>query len=377
MNRLISLLGVALGVQLVLAVLLGMIGGGVASVTSGDPLLHFDGKAVDHITIEQPNKAALVLERQGGTWSLPALSGFLAFSNKADALLNQLAGLRKRIPIASSSTALQRFKVSPAAYEHKVVLAAGEKTLATLWLGDSPGFRQVYGRANDEDSVYNLDLAVYEVNSDPNQWADKTILHLKSDEITKITLPEVPLVRAKDESQGNPQKGKWQVEGLAPGEEINTGEIETLVSQLANLTPESVLGKENQPKYRQETPALTLSVTTQTGEQRSYVFSKPGAEKEGKPESGKEPEKRTEYILKTSASPYYFKVADFTMKELLEAKREKLVKQIKTTAEASVPATEIVSTPTASEAAIQSIPEGLAVPPSDEKVLETPVMTDK
>ncbi|CAK0763379.1 putative DUF4340 domain-containing protein [Gammaproteobacteria bacterium] len=362
MNRLIRFLGIALGVQLVLAVFLGTIGGGIASVTSGEPLLHFDSKAVDRITIEQPNKAALVLEHHGNSWSLPVLSGFAALTSKTEAFVGRLVELRKRIPIATSSVALKRFKVSPAAYEHKVTLAAGDKTLATLWLGDSPGFRQVYGRADNEDAVYNLDLAVYEVSPAPNQWADKTILNLKSDEITQITLADLALVRSQnDNQQGGKEskKGKWQVTKLAPGEELNSGEVETLVSQLANLTPESVLGKENQLAYRQEAPVLTLSVTTQAGEQRSYVFSKPDSGKEEKTANGKEPEKGTEYILKSSSSPHYFKVADFTVKELLEAKRDKLITPAKTTA--------TVSAPTTSPTAMQPPLEEVATPPTNPK----------
>ncbi|CAK0751956.1 putative DUF4340 domain-containing protein [Gammaproteobacteria bacterium] len=352
MNRLISVLGVVLAIQLVLALFLEMTAGGIGGVASSEPLLHFEAKSIDRITIEPSGKAPMVLEHRGTAWSLPALAGFPAFTAKVDGFLNRLAGLHKRLPVATTSAAVKRFKVSSAAYEHKVVLSAGDKTVATLWLGDSPGFRQLYGRANDEDAVYNLDLATYEVAADPNQWTDKTVLNLKPDEITQVNLPEVHLVRVKEAEKGNNAEkandkdgnndagkpGKWQVEGLSPREAINFGEIETLVNQLANIGFESVLGKENQPEYRQEAPALTVSITTQAGEQRSYVFSKPDSGKEAKPEKatdankadadkGKGQEKGSEYILKASISPYYFKVADFTVKELLEAKRDKLVKK--------------------------------------------------
>jgi hypothetical protein len=47
---------------------------------------------------------------------------------------------------------------SPDAFERKVVLAAGDKPLATLWLGESPNFRRVYGRADGDDAIYDLDL---------------------------------------------------------------------------------------------------------------------------------------------------------------------------------------------------------------------------
>jgi hypothetical protein len=263
-----------------------------------------------------------------------------------------LNGLRKRLPVSTTASAVKRFKVSPDNYEHKVVLNAGDKILATLWLGDSPGLRQVHGRANEENEVYSLDFAVYEASTEPNQWTDKTVLNLKTDDITQISFPDLRLVRvrAKDPAHNGDKEAKnqdsdpkndqsadkpttWQVDGLLAGEETKTKEIETLVGRLANLSFESVLGQENQAEYRQEAPILKLSVTTKAGEQRDYVFSapekevKPESGKEGKSEKGKESAKVTEYILKTSSSPYYFKLSEFMVKDLLEAKRDKLVKK--------------------------------------------------
>ncbi|CAK0769039.1 putative DUF4340 domain-containing protein [Gammaproteobacteria bacterium] len=343
MNRIISLLGVILAVQLLLAVFFGITTTGVSGVASSEPLINFEVKAVDRITIEQPKKVPLVVERRGNAWSLPALGDFSAFTVKVDGFLERMARLRKRLPVSTTATAIRRFKVSPADYEHKVMLSTGDKLLTTLWLGNSSGFRQVHIRANEEAAIYNVDFPIHEVTTDPNQWADKTALNVKADDIIKISLPDTQLARSMDSKESNQegnkggkdikQPGKWQVDGLSPEEQLNTEEIETLVNRLANLSFDSVLGKENQAKYRQDTPVVTLSLTTQSGEQKIYVFSQPEQEvstepgKENKSENGKEPAKGTEYILKISTSPYYFKLADFMVKDLIEMKRDKLIKK--------------------------------------------------
>ena len=57
--------------------------------------------------------------------------------SKVEELLDKLQTLRKRIPVATSTAAAKRFRVSPDADEHKLVLPTGEQTLATLSLGDS------------------------------------------------------------------------------------------------------------------------------------------------------------------------------------------------------------------------------------------------
>ncbi len=341
MNQRISLLGVVLGAQLALAVFLTLTTSGVGGVTSSEPLLHFDVKAINRVILEQPKKTALVLEHKGNTWSIPVLAEFPAFTSRVDALLERLSDLRKRLPVATSHGAIARFKVSPTDYEHKLVLTAGDKTVATLWLGGSSGLRQIYARANDEDAVYSVDISAYEIDSDPNQWADKTILNLRPEEITEITLSDAHLMRVKETAQEKDAKkdskenanqpSKWLVDGLAAGEEINAAAINTLVSQIASLGFDAVLGKENKPEYRQEESVFKVSVTTQSGEIRNYVFSteKPatpvGKDAQSDKEKAAPTEKGQEYILKTSASPYYFRIADITVKELLGAQRNKLI----------------------------------------------------
>ena len=408
MNRRIILLGVVLGIQLGLAMILGVTTGGVSGVASSEPLLSFDTKAVTRVTIEQPKKAALVLERQGDVWSIPALDGFPAFTSKVESFVDRLSALYKRLPIVTSSTAVERFKVGQENYEHKVVISAGGKALGTLWLGGSPGFRQMYGRANEEEAVYNLNVAAYEVDADPNQWADKTVLSLKPEEITEITLADTHLVRVKATKQEAPQdtkaqgkKGKndqqaqketkgsghqvneqpsqWQMDGLAAGEKINLAAVDALVGQIANLSFDQVLGKENKPEYRQNAPVFKISVITQAGTHRDYVFSTelsatppPAPSKNEQAASAPNaPNADTgkEYILKVSSSPYYFKIADFTAKELLETQRSKLVTPPK---EAGKPAT---PAPSGASAPVAPVVGGTPSAPAAAPVAGTPVPT--
>jgi hypothetical protein len=324
MKRLINVLGVVLGLQVLLAVVLDIAGSGPGAIPSGHPLLHFDAKAVTRVSVAQPGKETLVLERKDGSWQLPALGGFPAAKLMVEDFLVKLGGLRERFPVATSAAAAKRFKVSPDAFERKVVLATGDKSLATLWLGDSPNFRRVYGRADGDDAIYDLELPAHEASADADGWTDKSYLDLKEDDITEVTLPGLQMQR-KD--------GKWQVDGLAAGEQTNASQAESVAHHLAELSFVSVLGKEAKPEYKQDAPALTIAVTTKGAKPRSYVFSKP--------------DKGTDYVLKTSNVPYYFEVADFTVKPLIEAKREKLVKAPpKPPAEAEeAPATKPAATP--------------------------------
>jgi len=337
MKQRVILLSVILIGQLLLAGLLGITASDITQIASSNPLFNFAIKDVDNLQIEQPNKIPLIIMRRENKWIIPALADFPALTVKVEGFVERILGLRKRIPVATTAEAIRRFKVSPTSYEHKILLKSGERLIATLWLGDSPGFRQIHGRANDENLIYNLDFAAYEVNSDPNQWADKTALNIKAEDIIQIDLPDSKLTRlqeTKDQS-GKVVPGKWEIAGLADGEEIKAEEVDSLGNRLANLSFDAVLGKENQPQYRQETPVLTISLTLKNSEPRIYVFStlqkdadKSEMAENKKPEDAenKEPEKPKEYILKVSTSPYYFKLAEFAVKELLDTTRTKLIK---------------------------------------------------
>jgi Domain of unknown function (DUF4340) len=355
-RRLINVLGVVLGLQVLLALVLDIAGSGSIAAPSSDPLLHFDTKAVTRVSVAQPGKDTLVLERKDGKWEMPALGDFPAAKNKVEGFLAEVEGLRKRFPVATSASAAKRFKVSPQVFEHKVVLAAGEKPLATLWLGDSPNFRRVYGRADGDDAVYDLELSAQEASADADAWTDKSYLDLKEKDITEVTLPGLHLQR-KD--------GKWQLGGLAAGEQTNASEAESVARDLADLSFVSVLGTEAKPEYKLDAPVLTISVTTKGAKPRSYVFSKP--------------DKGAEYVLKTSSAPYYFKVADFTVKPLLEAKREKLVKAPAKTpaAAAQAPAAKPPAAPAAAKAehAGQAAPSSSAAAPAANRLAVAPKPT--
>lgn len=335
-RRIIFLSGILIG-QILLAGFLAITTSGVSGIATSAPLFNFSVKDIDRITIEQPNKTPLIIQRRANNWVIPALSDFPTLAIKVEGFFDRLQGLRKHIPIATTAEAIRRFKVSSDAYEYKISLNSGDKQIATLWLGDSPGLRQIHARVNDDTLVYNLDLAVHEINTDPNQWADKMALTIKSEEITAISLADIKLTRSTEEIKDKDGKllpGKWQIDGLATGEEINPDAVDNFVNRLANLSFESVLGTENQTQYRQDAPVLTIALTMKNGE-RNYLFSMPQKEpaevvKEQpenlKPEK-KESEKPSEYILKVSTSPYYFKLAEFSVKDLLETTRAKLIKQ--------------------------------------------------
>ena len=88
-------------------------------------------------------------------------------------------------------------------------------------------------------------------------------------------------------------------------------ESRALISKLAGLRVQSLLGTGTKPEYRQDEPALEIRMTREGDEVLDYRFSKP--------------EDAAYYVLKRSDLDYYFKVADYQVVPVMETTREKLV----------------------------------------------------
>jgi hypothetical protein len=338
MDKTIRLLAALLGIQLLLALGLWFTGPNLAATASnGNALLvTLDKDKVDHFTIEGPDAAKVVLAKVDGNWRLPERHNFPADANKVKRLLGRLEGLKQGQPVTTTSGAHVRFKVSDDAFERRIILAAGGQTLAKLYLGTSPGIRQVHARVDEQKPVYAVELETYDVPTSADGWEDKTLLEIPKPEIQSIDVAGLHLARmvesvttksttpkdggpdTEGSSKSSPEKGAkpaqpaWQATGLVEGETINRDAVEKLAGLLADLRFGSVAGWESKVEYGLDEPILRLSLMRKGGQQVEYQL-------------GKTTDKE-EYTLKVSTRPEYFRLPTYTAKPLINAaKRETLL----------------------------------------------------
>ena len=349
MKKTISLLGALLVAQLLLAFGLSYTGPHLSARATDKPLLSLGGSQVDHITIEGPDQAKVVLARVGKTWLLPEEGGFPADKARTESLLKTLEGLKEGMPVATTSDALARFKVADDRFERRVTLAGGGKTLAALYFGTSPSMREIHARRSGQGDVYSVAFATYQVPAKAGDWEDKAVLQIPKKDIEAIDVAGLHITRVPPPPAPAPAAAKaattvaanagaapaasmtttaaatatgtvppaaaqpeWQATGLAKGQELNTEAADKLADLLAELRIGSVLGKAANPAYGIDRPVLDQGHVEHGGTKIEYVL---GTAKDGK-----------SYTLKASTRDEYFGMPAYTAEPLLDAaKRDKLL----------------------------------------------------
>ena len=110
MTKLITWLAGILGLQIVLIILLLVFGSTNSVPFKATTLFNFNQKQLDKIIISDL-QAEVVIEKMSGKWILPKLNQLPANSNEVDALVNRLASLRTKWPVATTVSSHQRFEV--------------------------------------------------------------------------------------------------------------------------------------------------------------------------------------------------------------------------------------------------------------------------
>lgn len=270
--------------------------------TEAAPLFALEPASVVRVVVEGPEDARVVLAREDGHWILPNREQFPADGERITRLLARLADLRPGAPVARTAAAHERFRVASQAFERRLTLERSEGGSLILYLGTSPALRQVYARLEGRDEVYLVPLETWDIPTAAADWEDKGLLAIPAEEIAKIALPGLDLVRRSADERG---AARWTAEGIADGERLDQGAVQKLVTAIAELRFAEALGRKREAEYGLDAPALTFTLTRKDGTARRYRIGKAGEE----------------VYLAVSDRPELFRLARWTADSLLEAAR--------------------------------------------------------
>ena len=265
------------------------------------PLFEFAPESVSSLVFTDGSNEKLTLEKTDGKWHIAVQQKPPASETQVTQLLEKLAELKESLAIATSKEAQKRFKVTKDHFEYHFVALQGDTVVADLYLGTSPGFRQVHGRVAGQEKVLSLPLNGADFVPTLENWIDKELLHVAEDELQGVKMKGYSVERSD---------GSWMLAGMETQTEADDEEIQRLIDKVSALSIQSIAETTSSENAVPEDPDLEFVLVLGNGTELSYTFKKM--------EDGS-------YLLWHSDYEPVFIVQEWVVNAIMEITKEKLL----------------------------------------------------
>jgi hypothetical protein len=293
-----------------------------ASVAAGEPL--FAGLEADQVArleIRGGDGSEVQLSKGGDSWVLADAGDYPVNPGAVPELLEKIVVLQTGRLVAETRASHERLEVADDAYAYQVELELEDGTVHTLYLGSTPSYGAIHVRVKGQDPVYLVsDLSSTDVMPQLSNWIDTSYFSVPQDQIVALAL-ENQNGTFEFEKSGD----GWTMAGLAEDETLDTSGVNALINQVSSIRMMRPLGIEAEESYGLQEPSVVLVVHAlgEEGTATTYVLH-----------VGAQSEEDNSYVLKSSESPYYIRVAEYVVQDWVEKDREGFL------AEAPTPAAE-------------------------------------
>lgn len=303
MNRRNQLLIAFLALQLLIVALVYWPRPGQAGAAPIFP----DLKTDDILSLSISDGAAtLNLVKRAGQWLLPDAGDFPVQTERVTTLLDKITALQSGRLVAQTPASHARLQVAADAFTRRLQFetAAGERH--TIFLGSAASGQSAHFRVDDAPEVYiAADFSSFDANAQPSGYIDTSYISLSAAEITTMTVRNASgeLVFSKD------AEGVWRLAGLEADQETDSNKVSTLVSRVAGLFMTRPLGMRADPAWGLDAPAAVVTLTTApaAGEPQTHELL-----------IGSQDAETNNYAVKYSGSPYYVRVAAFSLDDFVQ-----------------------------------------------------------
>jgi len=281
-----------------------------AAGTAGEPLLPgVQADQVMQVTIRDDQGASIDLLQREGKWVIPTAGDYPCKEGAVSDFLAKLVALKRDRLVTQTTDSHKRLKVADQDFVRAVELRLADNSVRLVYLGTSASASAVYIRVAEQNQVYLApDLSTSDVGAQAASWVDTLYSSIPEDQMVSVTLQNAngPLTLTKGED------GTWTLADLATGETLNQSAITSWISRLASVRMSAPLGTEAQPGYGLDSPTVTVQIETkaQDGTTKAYTL-----------QVGAQDEQGQTYVFKSSESPYYVRVDQYTVSDWVEKKR--------------------------------------------------------
>jgi len=224
-------------------------------------------------------------------------------------LLQAIVGLEAERRVTQTSGSHARLQVAGDEFNRRVEIELADGTRHVLYLGSSPSFQALHVRAEGQDDVYLTSaLTAEDAGAGAVDWVERTYFSMPSEEVTSLTLEN-----ANGTFRFAKEGEEWMMDGLA-GESFDADRFQTVLSRATSVSLLAPLGRKELAEYGLDTPAAVVSIET-SGDAPSTVVLTVGAQDA----------EDSSYVVKSSESPYYVRVSEFSVNELVTHARDEFL----------------------------------------------------
>jgi hypothetical protein len=274
------------------------------SGSSGPLLPNFKAADVTGLTISDAEDNKLTLTKNGEAWVLAEAGDYPADSTKVTPLLEKIEKIKTNRLVTQTEASHPRLKVAADDFNSLLEITLTDNTTHKLYVGSSAGASATHVRADDQPEVYLTgDLTSFDANAQASAWIDTLYFTVPQTATTSLTLEN-----ANGTFEFVKEGETWTLAGLADDETFNENNFTTLLSQASGVRMTEPIGKEEEAAFGLDEPLATVTLETAD---KTYALS-----------IGAKDDEDSTYVVKSSESPYYVRVAEFTAQSFSDKKRE-------------------------------------------------------
>jgi hypothetical protein len=268
-----------------------------------------DAEQVTALTITSGEGESITLAKKDGAWVVASAGDYPTVEGDVSAFLDKVAAIQTSRLVTETPGSHKRLGVAGDDYERLVEIEADDGSAYQLYIGSSPSFGVAHVRVGGEDEVYlTPELSAQDAGTRATDWVDSIYVDLPSEEVTAFSL---------ENKQGTfafaKEAGAWTMVGLAEGEVVNENAVETLLNRATRVTLQQPLGTEEEATYGLGDPNAVVTLATADGRYTLRV--------------GAQNAEDNSYVVAWSESPFYVRVGEFAVRDLVEKTREDLLQQ--------------------------------------------------
>jgi hypothetical protein len=270
----------------------------------------FDPTSIKDLVIENQSTAKLHLAEDNGEWVLPEAGDYPANAEKVTEVLGKIQNIKTNRLVTQTTASHKQLQVADDNFIGRVTFTDSNGKSQKIYIGSSAGSGATHVRLDGMNQVYlTSELTSWEVTPAVSSWIDTTYITLDQDQLQTLRIENAngSFSFHKDES------GKWTLDDLNEGEQLDSTGLETKISRFTTLRMVEPLGTSSQASWGLNQPLATAVFGLADGTTVSIAV---GAQAEN-----------GNYVIKASNSPYYVDIAAITAESLINMDRASLLLQ--------------------------------------------------